>query len=578
MFGLEVEEIVKIFDHFHKVRNKCSHNQNQNRLSEFAFCLTKFSGPPDVKVADKGKVELINLDKNLFGTMTLLGHILMSLPYSKISFSAGEWRYKMITQLDLMPEKVLIEMSFPTRWQDHRIWRKSNRKSFQKTNVLHGADSEIFEDIYNSASDDQKNQIDIRTRSISRMLIEGGWDTYDSGMDNYECTAKVCVMRSVLGFEDEGYGFPMHELNLAKAMTNGSEDADELLNALNDFYANRIFNDSIWAYIPEGASDELIFEKIERWMSFDAKRRESDFHKSVIMHSTITRKGGSIISVENICPAFAPAFVNDMADQMIHDYHGDFGGFVKHMYDKSDDHNDKIPEWMRAKDSEKPESHARNLYDVCRHALVFKIGEKGIKKIIYNNEFGHLFLWPKEIVIDLNEARHDFKIEIEQGYKFQDPEIVGCKPYDASFVYPFMLEKDIPEKLEEKRSSKNPFVSVDSALCYTFAYYCRSIKRKIADKVESIRSHKEIRMQPICMKLTEDKKTTSKIYFVATFCTTIYVGNECVVEQVSDISIELSDVIGGFQLNTIKVHRASEREAEKITKKVVRKINRKSFR
>ena len=578
MFGLEIEEMVKIFGHFHKVRNKCSHNQNQNRLSEFAFCMRKFSGPSDIRITYRGKTEFFDLDNSLFGTMTLLGHMLSNLPYSKMSLSAGEWRYKMATQFSIMPEIVLTEMGFPSEWKDHRIWRKSNRKSIQQTSMLHGTDSDIFSDIYGGASDDQKNQIDRRVQLISSKLIERGWDTHGSGMDNYECTAKVCVMRSVLGFEDDGYGFPMHEFNFAKVMANGSGDTDELLNVLNDFYSYRIFNDSIWTYIPKGASDEIILEKIDRWMSFDKKRRESDFHKSILMHSTIVRKGGSIISVEDICPAFAPSFVNDIADEMSHDYHGDFAGFIKHMHDNSDDHIDRIPEWMRVEKSEKSENHARNLYNVCRHALVTKIGENGIKRIIYNSEFGDTFLWPEEITIDLNEARSDFKDEIEKGYKFQDPKAIGCKPYDAPFVYPFMLEADVPGKLQEKKSRKNPFASVDSALCYAFTYYCSIIKKKVVKKAESIRSPKEVSMQPICMELIEERKLTSKRYLMAKFRAAIYIGGVCVFEQDLDMSIELYDINGGLKLNTTKVHRSSENEAEKIAKKVVKKIGKRSSR
>ena len=567
MFGIKSEEMIEIFPHLQEIRNKCSHNQGQSRIPELAFCLRKFAGPSDVTIINKGKIESLDLNNSLFGSITLLRHMLSKVPYSNIYHMAREWKPKLIHQLSMMPQKVLVEMGFPSGWMDLPTWQRSKRKTIKRIGVTHSSNFQILVDIYERMDADQKKEVDRRTKLISKKLVEEGWDTANSRMDNYKWTARACVMRSVLGFEDQGHGFPEHELERANAMANGSEDDDDLLNALNDFYAEKIFNDSVWTYIPKGASDETILKKIDRWMRFDQKRRESGFHESLLMSGDFVRIGGPAVILKDIFPSFSAPFFLDIMDEKVHEFEGEVENFLSFLHNREDDYLDQIPEWIRSKTKSIESVH--KLFNVCRNALMTKIGENGIIHVTYSN----LTLWPEEICIDLDRVNPAFKVEVEDGYKFRDPMSVGRRPYDAPFHYPFMLEKDVAEILREPMPTENPFSSVDNIISFLHRYYREVIKRKYYSKIKSVKNG-DLNIELICRTLTrKDSKN-----FKAMFHIKVNIGNIYKYEWDSDIPIDIEDMNGELhvKMNKIKLH--CRRDADSLMKKITRKIKQKGKR
>ena len=566
IFGINSKEMIKIFEHFHKIRNKCSHDQGQYRNPEFTFCLAKFPGPSEVKILHRGGVELFNLYNNLFGTMTLLGHMLSNLPHKNMYLSAGEWKYRMAEQLNTLPQEVLTKMGFPDEWLNHRIWRRSRRTSIQETSVMYGIDFERFERDYNSLDTDLKEQVDARTQYISNKLVEKGWDTGDNLIDNIEWTARACVLKSLLGVKINEDKFPMEHRNLAKVLANGSDDADGLVNALNDYHAEKIQNDSIVMYIQKGTSDEIILKQIERWMRFDKKRRDSDFDKSFLLEAKIVRSGGSIVAIKDIDIALMSPFVMNMYEDVLDSFEITHDNFFQSMNAMLASREKSAPEWFRLATSNK---HRHRVFDVYRRALISRIGENGIKEVIYNNTIKKLFLWPQEMVVDLDNASPDFKVEIEEEYKLRDPEKLGCKPYEAIFHYPFMLEEDMEEKLQEKQSIKNPFSSVDDALLHSYKYYFSVIKKKLRDRIKAPYTH-AMGMLPACKKMV----VVGEEKFKATFHIEITLKDICIAEMESTIPIEVEKGNGGLYLNTIKMRRACSREADDLVRSVAKKVRR----
>ena len=565
MFGISSEDMVKIFDHFHKIRNSCSHDRSQYQHSEFSFCLENFSGPSEIRALYRGKTEILNLKNNLFGTMTLLGHMLSNLPHENMYLSVGEWKYNMTEQLNIMHQKVLIYMGFSEQWSSHRIWRKSQKKSLQKIGVMYGLDFQILDSLYNELDPDMRKHIDSRANYISSKQTEKGLDTGDDLMDNLEWTARACVMKSVLGFQDDGYGIPEKYFNLAKALSNGSESPNDLVNALNDFHVEKMYNDSFLMCIPKGASDKDILEKIERWMRFDKKRRDSDFHKSFLMQSKIIRNGGSIIRIKDIYPVSNAPFLMDMAEELFHKFDVQPDTFFKCMDAMLANHVDEVPEWFMMLASDE---HQYRVLNVHRRALMNRIGEYGIKKVIYNGFYKNLSFWPQEMIVDLDQANPNFKAEIEDGYKLRDPKKVDCEPYEAIFHYPFMLEEDIEEKLRESSSEVDPISSVDNALRYSYSYYCRIVIRKLQDMIDPSSIREEISMQPTLKKAS----AVAKGKFRASIHVDIMMGENCIAEMESVIPIEVTEAGGNLRLNLKRMKLACSREADKLAKKMVRKI------
>lgn len=566
MFKIKREDMPKVIDHFHKIRNSRSHDQGQFRNPRSTFCLEKFIGPSKIDILHKGKTDSLNLNKRLFGSITLLGHMLSELPYENTFQLSGEWRHKMVEQLIDLPPVVLGDMGFKENWKDHRIWQQAKVKSIQGIGAMHSIDLGPLRELYEKLNLNQKHEIDMRTKLISNKLIEKGYNTSGGGMDNYEWTARACVMRSVLGFEDEGYGFPNHELDRARAMANGSEDKDELLNVLNDHYAGKVFNDSVWVYIPKGASDRVIIEKIDRWMRFDKKRRDSDFHKSFLLMAVFSRMGGPKIFITNIYPAYSPGFFSDIVDDQIHDFKGTPSGLLPFLQNRSMSYEDKMPEWLKKKNIGE---NMHKSFDICRNALMTKIGEKGIIEITYS-QFAP---WPSHMIVNLDKANSDFKKEIEEGYKFRDPEAVGCNPYYVPFVYPFMLEKDMEEKLNAKLPSKNPFDSVDSILRYSHEYYSKIIEKKFFSKINSVKNGR-LSIELSYKKLIAESSRNFKV----TFHVKIVIGNIYNSEWNSIVPLEVEVVNGQLHLNTRKMQLNCSRDADIIIKKIIRKIMQKGTR
>ena len=564
--GIKIGEMAKILPHLHEIQGRCSSDQDQSRTQEPEFCLGKFAGPSEVAIIVDGETESLNLNESLFGTITLLRHMLSDLPYKGIYHLAREWGSKVAVQLSRMPQTVLAEMNFPDKWMDHRIWQGAKANPITEINDSCGrACGYNYKSLmrsYDALNDDDRAEVDRRTRVIREKLVERGWDTEDSRMDSCEWTARACVMKSVAGIEDEGHGFPAHEFDLAKALADGSDDDDDLLNALNDFHAERTDNDCVWVCIPKGASDETILEKIDRWMEFDLKRRESAFDESVHLNSDLERQCGSIITIKNISPldmlSLLPPFFDEIQDLL---------SGRENPVPLSDGSETDSPETTRA--SRGVQDIGKNLLRMsgaCRHALMTRIGESGIVRIAYRAD---LEPWPQEIVVDLDKADPDFRAEIEDEYKLRDPEKVGCGPYDASFRYPFMLENDLEAALLEKVPTQNPFGSVDNALFFSSRYYAGVLKKKLRKNIV-FSQLVGYRFELNCTELVA--KGPGK--FEATFHLFFDMGDILHSEWDFVAPIEVEEVNGEFHLNIKKMQMRCSRDVESVTKKIARKISK----
>ena len=565
IFGIKSEDMPQVIDHFHKVRNNLSHDQGQLRNPESVFCLREFVGPRKIKISHGGEVEYLDLKNNLFGTMTLLGHMLGNLPYNNMPLPVTLWKYEITEELSDLPQELLTQMGFSYGWMRHHVWQKSKRKSIQKIGALHNSDFQVLEDIHKELDSDLRSYIDTRTQVLLEKFIRKGWDTSGSGMDNCEWTARMCVMRSVLGSYNEVYGIPKHHANLAKVLADGSDDKNDLLNAYNDYHAEKLVYDSMCLCIPKNATDDFIFKKVERWMRFDKVRRDSDYHKSLRILLDVFRKGGPIVTLTNIKSGFVYPFIHDLADKEIHNFSDEKGDFAQFLRDHQKNHTNEIPEWLGPNASLEV---THKLYDVCRHNLMNKIGESGIVYVEYHDTH----LWPKEIVINLNEASPKFKEEIENEYKLRDPEKVGCKPYDAPFAYPVILESEVEERLKESAPKENPFGSVDESLRYSYGYYFRCIRKRICDKIEPQPDPRDLAMETICRKLIA--KGEGK--YSARWYAKIILRNASIAERESTIPIEIENVNGKIHLNSKKMKLACSREADRLVRKAAKKIRRRN--
>ena len=569
-FELRSGEMAKVLPHLWEIQSACSHDQDQSGISEPAFCLKKFAGPSEVAITVNGETGFLNLDESLFGTMTLLRHMLSDVPIKGICHLAREWRAKVAVQLNGMPQTVLAEMDFPDNWTDHRIWQESKAKPIEGGNdadsYIHGHvcgyNYKAMMRIYNELGDDRQAEVSKRTQVIREKLAERGWDTEDSRMDSCEWTARVCVLKSVVGIEDEDHGFLTHEFHLAKALANGSEDRDDLSNALNDYYAEKTVSDSVWISIPKGTSNEAILEKIDRWMKCDLKRCESNFDDSSFFISNLERHGGSVISIKNISPFFMPSLLDRIFDE-INDRGSGNENLLHLLGNPEADHSEITRDLKSLEDSEK---NSDRMFDVCRHALMTRIGESGIMRVTYRVD---LDPWPQEIVVDLDKANPAFKAEIEDEYKLRDPEKVGCRPYCAPFHYPFALENDLEKMLLKKLPTENPFGSVDGALFFSHRYYVNVLKKKFYKNIVFSRPG-QFGFILNCTELTAQGPGKFKATFQLIFEVEDIFHFECDFV----VPIEVEEVNGEFRLNIKKMQLRCSRDVESAAKKIARKIRK----
>ena len=559
--GVASGEMAKIVPHLRKVRRECPGARDRSSPSQTAFFREKFAGPSEVTIVDEEDTESLNLDESLFGTMTLLRHMLQSVPHREIFHASRDWGSKVFVQLNMMPHAAAAEMGFPAEWSDHWIWHEPEAMPTERFEEIYGHELQDLMGAYAGLDADQKAEVDRRTQAIVTKLIENGWNTANSRMKNCLWTARAGVMRSVLGFDDDGRGIPADSIDQARAMANGSED-DDLLNALNDFHAEKTDKDCVRICIPKGASDEVILEKIDRWMKFDLKKCNSDYYECMSLKCEVERNGGSTIAIKNInsSVSMSPAYAID--DDEIHRNIEVFGfaeDFVKRMEAVCTD-------TVRALREEDTEKNKLRLIGAFRHALVTRIGESGIVKVIYQKDGA---LWPREIIVDLDRANPAFKAEIEDGYRFRDPAKVGCGPYVAYFDYPFALETDLMEMLSEKPPMGNPFGSVDSALYYSLMHYV-AVTTKIFLKVVDPAFLWGMNWTLGCTELT----AAGAGKFKATFHMTVDIDHVVLLERDFAVSLEFQEVNGELHLNMKRMKLRCRRDVETAARKIARKISR----
>lgn len=226
----------------------------------------------------------------------------------------------------------------------------------------------------------------------------------------------------------------------------------------------------------------------------------------------------------------------------------------------------ECPDTVRALREEDTEKNKLRLIGAFRHALVTRIGESGIVKVIYQKNGA---LWPREIIVDLDRANPAFKAEIEDGYRFRDPAKVGCGPYVAYFDYPFALETDLMEMLSEKPPMGNPFGSVDSALYYSLMHYVAftaKIFLKVIDPVFLL----GLNWTHGCTELT----SAGAGKFKATFHMTVDIDHVVLLERDFAVSLEFQEVNGELHLNMKRMKLRCRRDVEAAARKIAKKISR----
>ena len=561
-FGIKFGELAKVVSHLRQIRRKCPGARSRPRKLKKPLFREKFAGPSEVVAIRNGEELPLNLNESLFGTITLLRHMLISVRNKRIFYLAKEWGPKVAVQLNRLPPEVLSKMDFPDNWMDHPIWQDSKPKPVERIGGEHDYNYESVLLAYEALPDAQKAEVTKRTQAIKRQLVEQGWDIVRSRMNSCEWSARAAVMKSVLGMEDDGQGFSERQLNHARAMTNGSDDEDELLTALNDYYAEKIDKDCVWACIPKGASDEAILETIDRWMKFDFRRYMSNFYERVFFRSSLERLGGSIVTIKYIQGMSVPSYMN-IIEEGILSYRS--GHELPLLF--TDGRKANRPDLVSAlRQSEEVRENLLRFFGACRHALMTRIGEHGIVRISYDNYYAP---WPVEIVLDLDKANPAFKAEIEEEYKLRDPEKVGCGPYDAPFYCWFMPEDDLVPRLLEKLPAENPFGSVDSALYFAYRYYFGVIERKLLKKVTFSRPG-EFMMDLSCTELIAEGAGK----FKATFELIFDIEDVHSSEWDFAVPLDVEEVKGEFHLNIKKMQMRCNRDADGVVKKIARKVSR----
>ena len=560
--GIKSGELAKIVSHFRLVRRRCPGERGKPRKPKKALFREKFSGPSKVvAICNAGEVSL-NLDESLYGTLTLLRHMLISTQNKRVFYTAKEWGPKAAVQLNRMPKNALDEMNFPENWMDHPIWQDSKPKPVKRIGNAYGYNYESVLLAYEALPDCKKAEVDKRTQAIKKRLVERGWDIVRSRMNSCEWTARACVMKSVLGMEDDGQGFSERDRNLARALTNGSEDEDDLLDALNEYYAEKTDKDCVWACIPKGASDEAILEKIDRWMEFDFKRYVSNFYERLFSPAILERRGGSIIAIKDIFPFHVPTYVNIIQEGIL-----SYGSGQEERLLRSDGRDANRPDLVSAlRQSEEARENLLRFFGACRHALMTRIGEGAIVSVSYQND---LAPWPHEIVLDLDKADPAFKAEVEEECKLRDPQKVGCGSYGAPFYCWFMPEHELVPRLLEKLPTENPFGSVESALFFAYRYYFGVIERKLLKSVEVSR-RLEFLMDLECKKLIAEGAGK----FKATFKLIFEIEDVHFSEWDFVAPIDVEEVEGEFRLNMKKMQLRCNRDADGVVKKIARKVRR----
>ena len=561
-FGLASGEMAKIAPHLRNVRRECPGARDRSRPSQTAFFREKFAGPCDVTIVDDEDTESLNLDESLFGTMTLLRHMLQSVPDREIFHASMHWGSMVFVQLNMMPHAAAAEMGFPAEWSDHWIWHEPEAMPTERFEEIYADELRDVMGAYAGLDADQKAEVDRRTQAIVTKLVENGWNTGNSRMRNCLWTARAGVMGSVLGVDGDGPGIPADSIDQARAMANGSED-DDLLNALNDFHAEKTDKGCVGICIPRGASDEFILEKIDRWMKFDLKKCSSDYYECIALKGEVERRGGSTIAIRNIASSVSmPSASGAIDDDEIHRNIKVFGfaeNFVKRM-------EAEFPDTVLALREEATEKNKLRLVGACRHALVTRIGESGIVKVVYQENGA---LWPREIVVDLDRANPAFKAEIEDEYRFRDPAKAGCGPYAAHFDYPFVLETDVMEMLSEEPPMDNPFGSVDSALYYSLMHYLAATG-KIFMKVIDPSLFWGLNWTLGCTELTSEGAGK----FKATFHMIVDRGHVDLLERDFAASLEFQEVNGELHLNMKRMKLRCRRDVETAARKIARKVSR----
>ena len=399
----DIDMFSSIISHLIIVRNRCAHAHDGVEDSGY-LCTEKFKNSNKVTIHELGTGIDIDLC-SLFGTLTVLNYMLFHTP-QKFSMSTPEkWKHRLVEHLDECPSPFnLSDMGFPDDWKLHPFWKEPSEKSEPEIVSAHHNSRHARVSLYSPSTSeddgefrlDQKQSMElmIRAQCLSAAFRKEGWA---ARMDNCDFAAINSVFKSIIGFEDEGLGFPLEWVNLATALA-GKENGD-LVTALNDYNVRRIFNDATMMDVPKGASDEKIFDMTKRWMILDQERRDSGFHDSVVMRSYLTRRGGPIATVKTI--TFLPG--DPVATEAF---------------------------WM---------CWPHIVKRICLNALCQKCGKDGLTIEESNNEVSKI-----EFLLDRSKV--EFKNMIEEEFGLRDPNVVGSGPYTTPFILPLLTNSEM-EKL-----------------------------------------------------------------------------------------------------------------------------------
>lgn len=411
IFGLEMasnKSIDFIFSHLNKIRNQCAHVQNTISKIEDNnfFCIQEYDsgdhrgeGIIMLKVGN----EEIKFDlKKIYGTLSILNYMLSHIPRDVIPLDFNKWHNRIQSLLRELHTCSfdLKDLGFPTDWKASTLWKETPLKTRDEIATEHGyGDPKYLTEA--TLSDSEKKEWVARSFEFANRIVNEGWD---HRMDNHILTARNLIMRSITGMEDEGHGLPKSHHNLARALAHKTDKS--LLEAYNDYYARRTFNDPCYMDVEKGMTDDQIFNLLKRWMILDNERRESGYDRSIVLICYLTR---TIERGEEIC---------------MHDIQISTGAPLENndIYLKEDPF-----QFIKACMSRWEEIQGR-------------------AKII-DQSFDPDMPWPSRVVLDLNSANHKFKLMVEEDYRLSNPDIVeNGGTYCAPFILPLFPVEEVSDR------------------------------------------------------------------------------------------------------------------------------------
>lgn len=420
------ETFILVIGNIIKIRNICAHTKNKDNkyLYKLKFPKADKISIFSMNMGDKMKLKMKT--RTFYENLSIIKHMLdYSLEKSVSNFS-DRWRQNLYKLIDECHDPDIVKMmGFPSDWKESVLWKDPHFETISPTEsaLLHYGSSLYSIDL----TPEKLSELKARVEDLSSRFYNSGWATV---MDNYRDAAKQLVVKSMIGAEDDGHGFPSEFENLALALANGNKK--NMLQAYNDFRVRRIHNDISQMDVPIDTSNEGIYEMAERWMALDNERSNSDFHNSIAIIGMITRDGGPVIKLHDIL--YVPTGPSIMRLD-----NAPFIGCGKRM------------DWMQ--DSVDKET----MILTWKNSLEEKCGNDAVTdhESSFHTDYRDLPIpWSTRIDIDLDKANPEFTKLIENEYGLRDPDNVnGCGPYEAPLTLPLFPEEEAMQRYRRLKNS-----------------------------------------------------------------------------------------------------------------------------